>query len=135
MYLWMLHDAVWQKPTQHCKAIILQLKINKLKKFIGSTTQHLCLYFIGQISVMSYPSYTGDLEHIFLAGTTICACSVVSDSLPPHEWQPTRLLSPWAFSGKYTGVGCHCLLEGIFPTQGSNPHLLCLVHWNNNRPR
>ena len=23
---------VWQKPTQHCKAIILQLKINKFKK-------------------------------------------------------------------------------------------------------
>ena len=24
---------------------------------------------------------------------------------------------------------CHCLLQGIFPTQGSNPRLLCLVHW------
>ena len=29
--LWLIHIAVWQKPTQHCKAIILQLKIN-LKK-------------------------------------------------------------------------------------------------------
>ena len=28
-----------------------------------------------------------------------------------------------------TGVGCHLLLQGIFPTQGSNPHLLCLLHW------
>ena len=26
-------------------------------------------------------------------------------------------------------VGCHALLEGIFPTQGSNSHLLCLLHW------
>ena len=25
--------------------------------------------------------------------------------------------------------GCHFLLQGIFPTQGSNPHLLCLLHW------
>ena len=28
------------------------------------------------------------------------------------------------FPGKNTGVGCHCLPQGIFPTQGSNPHLL-----------
>ena len=27
------------------------------------------------------------------------------------------------------GVGCHALLQGIFPTQGSNPCLLCLLHW------
>ena len=26
-------------------------------------------------------------------------------------------------------MGCHSLLQGIFPTQGSNPHLLCLLHW------
>ena len=31
--------------------------------------------------------------------------------------------------GKNTGVSCHALLQGIFPTQGSNPHLLCLLHW------
>ena len=31
--------------------------------------------------------------------------------------------------GKNTGVGCHALLQGIFPTQVSNPHLLCLLHW------
>jgi len=28
-----------------------------------------------------------------------------------------------------TGMGCHALLQGIFPTQGSNPHLLHLTHW------
>ena len=37
--------------------------------------------------------------------------SVVSDSLWPHGLQPTRLLSPWDFPGKSTGVGCHCLLH------------------------
>ena len=35
--------------------------------------------------------------------------SVVSDSLWPHGLQPTRLLCPWDFPGKSTGVGCHCL--------------------------
>ena len=36
--------------------------------------------------------------------------SVVSDSSWPHGLQPTRLLRPWDFPGKSTGVGCHCLL-------------------------
>ena len=35
--------------------------------------------------------------------------SVVSDSSRPHGLQPTRLLCPWDFPGKSTGVGCHCL--------------------------
>ena len=35
--------------------------------------------------------------------------SVVSDSSRPHRLQPTRLLCPWDFPGKSTGVGCHCL--------------------------
>ena len=33
------------------------------------------------------------------------------------------------FPGKNTGVGCHDLLQAIFPTQGSNLSLLCLLHW------
>ena len=37
--------------------------------------------------------------------------SVVSDSSQPHGLQPTRLLRPWDFPGKSTGVGCHCLLR------------------------
>ena len=36
---------------------------------------------------------------------------------------PTRLLHPWDSPGKNTGVGCHFLLQGIFPTQGLNPGL------------
>ena len=46
----------------------------------------------------------------------------------PHELQPTRLLSPWDFSGKNTEVGCHFLLQGIFLTKGLNLHLLHLLH-------
>ena len=37
--------------------------------------------------------------------------SVVTDSSRPHGLQPTRLLHPWDFPGKSTGVGCHCLLR------------------------
>ena len=44
--------------------------------------------------------------------------SVVSDSLWPHG-----LYSPWSSPGQNTGVGSLSLLQGIFPTQGSNPGL------------
>ena len=37
----------------------------------------------------------------------------LSDSSRPHRLQPTRLLSPWDFPGKSTGVGCHCLLHPL----------------------
>ena len=39
VYLWLTHVDVWQKPIQYCKAIILQLKINKLKKILKSRTK------------------------------------------------------------------------------------------------
>ena len=49
------------------------------------------------------------------------SCSVVSNSLQPHGLQPTRLLCLWNFPGKNTGVGCHFLLQGIFPHPGIEP--------------
>ena len=48
------------------------------------------------------------------------SCSVMFESLQPHGLWPARLLCPWDSPGKNTGVGCHFLLQGIFPTQGSN---------------
>ena len=46
------------------------------------------------------------------------SCSVVTDSLRPHG-----LYRPWNYPGQNTGVGSCSLLQGIFPTQGSNPGL------------
>ena len=50
--------------------------------------------------------------------------SLVSRFVQPHGLEPSRLLCPWNSSGKNTGVGCHFLLQGIFPTQGFNLHLM-----------
>ena len=44
--------------------------------------------------------------------------------LQPHALWSSRLLCPWDSPGKNTGVGCHFLLQRIFPTQGLNPGLL-----------
>ena len=49
------------------------------------------------------------------------SCPTLRD---PMDCSPAKLLCLWDFSGKNTGVGCHFLLQGIFPTQGWNLHLL-----------
>ena len=58
----------------------------------------------------------------------------------PYGSQPIRLLCPWNSPGKNSGVGCHALLQRIFPTQGSNAGLLhrrqilyCLSHLGSPR--
>ena len=56
--------------------------------------------------------------------------SVLSNSLRPHGLQPTRLLCPWDFPGKSTGVGCHCLLH-MFPS----PHSENKKEWSWNKGR
>ena len=47
--------------------------------------------------------------------------SVMSNSLLPNGLQPSRLLCPWDFPGRNTGVGYHSLLQGIFHTPGIEP--------------
>ena len=49
------------------------------------------------------------------------------------DCKPTRLLCPDGFFPRQDpGMGCHFLRWGIFPTQGPNAHLLCLLHWQVN---
>ena len=55
---------------------------------------------------------------------TLFSHSAVPNSLWPHGLQPARLLCPWDSPGNNTGVGCHSLVQGIFPTQASNLGLL-----------
>ena len=57
-------------------------------------------------------------------GTKLLVAPVMSNCLQFHGLQPTRVLCPLDFPGKNTGVGSHALLQGIFPTQGSNLGLL-----------
>ena len=51
------------------------------------------------------------LDHpLFQTHAVSAVASVMSDSVPPHRRQRTRLLRPWDFPGKSTAVGCQCLL-------------------------
>ena len=51
----------------------------------------------------------------------------MSDSSRPHGLQPTRLLHPWDFPGKSTGVGCHCLLQCMQVKSESEVTQSCLT--------
>ena len=64
---------------------------------------------------------------IFLLAFELCAkwlqsCPTLCDPVD-------RLFCPWDSPGKHTGVGCPSLLQGIFSTNGSNPRLFRLLHW------
>ena len=77
---------------------------------LGAWTQQLCLNtgFTWNLIVWAVkyiPTVKVGIPH-----------SVVSDSLQPHELQPTRRLCPWDSPGKNTRVGCYARLQGIFLT-------------------
>ena len=72
----------------------------------------------------------------FLFSRVLCAQSLSRVQLFATPWTiPNRLLCPWDSPGKNIVVGCHALLQGVFPTQELNPGLLhcrwilyCLNH-------
>ena len=63
---------------------------------------------------------------------TQCLCAKSLQSCPAlcdlMDYSPPAS-GPWDCPGKNSGVGCHALLQGIFLTQGSNPRLFYLLHW------
>ena len=65
---------------------------------------------------------------IFFCMCFVCVCSVVSDSETPWIMAHQAPLS-MKFYSKNIGVGCHFLIQGIFPTQGLSPSILCLLQW------
>ena len=77
------------------------------------------------------------LHPCLLSESESVSCSVVSNSATLWTVAP-RLLCPWDFPGKNTGVGCCFLLQGVFPTRGSNLGLLhcrqVLYHLNQFMP-
>ena len=70
--------------------------------------------------ILFWPCATWDLRSL-----PLCMLNHLSNAVWPYRLQLTRLLCLWDSPGKNTGVGCHALLQGIFPTQGLN---LCLLH-------
>ena len=96
-------------PTHSCPPMNLNFSVQK--KYIYILT--LKLYRMSFI-----------LDFLIYMLCNLLSYTVMSDSLQPHGLWPSRFLCLWNFLGKSIGVSCHFLLQGIFPTQGLNPHLL-----------
>ena len=93
---------------------------------------NICLYWWAHSLPLCFPVYICYVCMFSMSYThTVCVYmlspSVMSNSLQPHGLQPPRFFSPWDFLGKNTRVGCHFLLQRIFPAQGLNPrfHVSC----------
>ena len=90
-----------------CNVLITGICTYKYFRF-----DHMALPFCQSQFIQCYTTHSSD------------SLSVMSNSLQPHGLQAARLLCLWNSPGKYPGVSCHFLLQGIFPTQGSNTRLL-----------
>ena len=66
--------------------------------------------------------------HIIRDQSSKKTCAQLLSHIQPMDDSPPDSSCPWNFPGKNTGVGCHFLLQGIFLTQGSNLHLLYILH-------
>ena len=93
---------------------------------ISVLTIHDCKYFEEKIIVVF-----AICIHSVKVRKCVCPKSLQSC---PALWDLMDCSSPGSSvhgdsPGKNTGVDCHTLLQGIFLTQGSNPGLLCLLHW------
>ena len=92
----LLHTSIHQWGTILCLTLIISCKSSqKLPWYLP------LLRTADSEQAHNYPGHTA----------AAAVASVVSDSVQPHRWQPTRLPSPQDSPGKNTGVGCHFLLQ------------------------
>ena len=64
--------------------------------------------------------------HVCVCANSLQLCPTFCD---PVDCSPPGSSVHGDSPGKNTGGGCHALLRGIFPTQGSNPHLSVYLYW------
>ena len=98
-HLW----AMTSKSSKTRSMIIYRNQVFITKPLLNKCKDHLCVHVLSHFS------------HVWLFETLW----TVSYQAPLTMGSPD----------KNTGVGCHALLQGIFSTQGLNPHLSCLLHW------
>ena len=81
---------------------------------LNNIIEGTCLSFVAIRSTLLLCLLLMDKSINWLSGAAAAATavtSVVSNSVQPHRWQPTRLHLPWDSPGKNTGVDCHFLLQ------------------------
>ena len=115
----------------HCTCLPLWLPYSFKRRFICSAT------WAGKHRVISGSVLSLSLHIQSVGSEYVCVCV---HTCAHHTLSHVQLFQiPWTvvcqaplsveFSSKNTGLGCHFFLQGIFPTRGWNPQVLCLLHW------
>ena len=104
------HSSTWvgvyHCSAQHGHAELLPHEERRTEKLQCATR---CIVWLWMIIALDFLYFSGMLSSF----SRVQNCATL--------WS-ARLLRPWDSPGKNTGVGCHSLLQGIFPIQGSNLH-------------
>ena len=111
----------------HCNTILLRKVLFPNASCSRGFQKFECLKFFRKAWEKAVVSIS-PLRVLLLKELAVYGLSGVQLSATP--WTVALQASlPWNFPGKNTEVGLHFLLQGIFPTQGSNPSLLSLLQW------
>ena len=104
-------------------------KMTPIQKLLNFHKRFLFMAFSGcSVVIWSQPvfGFTSYSIHFVDAFLVALSCPTLCD---PINCSPPGSSVHGDSPGKNTGVGCHALLQGIFSTQGLNPSLLHLLHW------
>ena len=116
--------STWLAAGIHCRALVIELWcVSGSPEELIQNTQHCVSYSrtgTGSLYFYQVLTPTEDWESLLFVVYSLSHVRF----LWPHGHKRTLCL--WDFLDKNTGVGCHFLLRGLFPIQGSNP---CLLHW------
>ena len=91
-------------------------------QFFGAECLHIKRFPIFIVLTLCVHMYT--CKHTCMHMKSLQSCPTLC-----YPMVTAKLLCPWDSPSKNTGISCHGLLQGIFLTQGSNPHLLGPLHW------
>ena len=104
---WVIPFAFYPKSMLY---LFQNLLLSKCLLFI-----YFCFFLFSRRKFWLFPHYIDTISIILapvLYPPLFVSGGLVGKSLRPHRLQPARLLCPWDFPGKNTGVGCHFLLQG-----------------------
>ena len=132
VYSWLIHVAVWQKPTQYCKAIILQLKkkrhLPSSARDVGSIPgQGTKTIFLSYLFIFDGTGSSLLLKLFSSCGKQglLSSCGVWASHCGGFSYCGAWALDSWASAMVEHRFSCS-KARGIFPNQGSN---LCPLPW------
>ena len=105
--------------------------MNALLQFLEKSLRdipELYVQFYQKEAMLQY--ILGALRNLTNVTLVLCACTLSCPSLcDPLDCSPAGSTVHGIFQARALELGCRFLLQQIFSTQGSNPHLLRLLHW------